>query len=503
VILRYLLPAIIIFLVLFQVQCTIPEVDDIDPPVVAIIYPYNGSILSGTTNVLVESTDDERVTKVWLYIDDQLIESQDGRTGNFQVDLSSYTNDQEHMILAAAEDKSGNRGFSVQVIVTISESPDVVPPTVSIVNPLANQQVQDTVKVLASADDDRLVRNVAFFVNGDSVYNDNIYPYEYDWVTTDLADSTSHAIFAKAFDQSGNWTVSTPVTVTVFPRGDRTPPELTLLYPAAGSVLSGVVDVNVDATDNTEVTAIEFYVNGILDTTDTNAPWGFSWDTSTLLVGTHSLYVKGFDAAGNVGTIPSTTFTIADNPDVTAPSLTLLYPAAASQLTGTVDIVIDAIDNVGVTQVEFFIDGNLVATDNNAPWEYNWNTAGYSSGIHVIFAKGYDAAGNIGTLPSTDVEVLDQTDTTPPTVTLLYPYAGSTITGTVGVAVDATDNVMVDSVQFFVDGILETTDFNEPWGFSWNTAPFDSGSVHTLYMKGFDPSGNVGTAGPSNFTITN
>ena len=71
------------------------------------------------------------------------------------------------------------------------------------------------------------------------------------------------------------------------------------------------------------------------------------------------------------------------------------------------------------------------------------------------------------------------------------------------VVVDATDNVGVDSVQFFIDGIFETTDSTEPWGFGWNTAPFDSGTVHTLYMKGFDPSGNVGTAGPTSFTIIN
>ena len=137
----------------------------------------------------------------------------------------------------------------------------------------------------------------------------------------------------------------------------------------------------------------------------------------------------------------------------------------------------------------------------------DWETPGFAVAIvkddKVIFAKGYDAAGNIGTLPSTEVEVLDQTDTTPPTLTLLYPSAGSTITGIVNVVVDATDNVAVDSVQFFVDGILEATDFDEPWGFSWNTAPLDSGSIHTLYMKGFDPSGNVGTAGPTSFTITN
>ena len=598
-ILKYLLPVLFILSVFIQLQCSLPEVDDIVPPVVTIIYPYAGSVISGTTNFLVESTDDERVDKVWLYIDDQLVATQNGRTGNFSIDVLPFADDQQHMILAAAEDKSGNRGFSLQVLLTISDSPDLVPPSVSIVNPQTGQQVQDTVNVLASASDDRIINNVAFFVNGDSVFNDNVYPYSYRWVTTGLADSTSHSIIAKAFDQAGNWTISLPVSVTVFPRGDRTAPVLTLLYPAAGSVISGNVEVNVDASDNVGVTSMEFYVNGsLVDTDTTSASWGFTWNTTTLPAGIHSLYVKGYDAAGNVGVIPNTTFTISDNPDVTAPTLSLLNPAAGAQVSGTVNVVIDAIDDVGVTQVDFFIDGslvstdnsepweyswntasfsagqhvlfakgydaagnigtlastpvevldqsdlipptltllypasgaflsgnvtisidatdnigvtsvefyidgNLVSTDNSAPWEYNWNTAGYSPGTHVLFARGYDAAGNFGTIVNTNVQVVDPSDTTPPTLTLLYPFVGSTITGTVNVVVDATDNVGVDSVQFFVDGILTITDTNEPWGFPWNTAPYDSGSTHTLFMKGFDPSGNVGTAGPSNFIITN
>ncbi|MCK5033493.1 MAG: hypothetical protein KAS18_07660, partial [Calditrichia bacterium] len=189
-ILRFFLPVLVFLLVILQVQCSIPEVDDIDPPVVTILYPYSGSIISGNTNFLVESTDDDKVEKIWLYIDDQMVASQNGREATFQIDVSPYADDQVHLIQAAAQDKSSNRGFSAQVLVTISDSQDLVPPTISIVNPQTGQQVQDTVKVLASADDDRVVKNVAFFVNGDSVFNDNIYPYEYSWITTNLADST-------------------------------------------------------------------------------------------------------------------------------------------------------------------------------------------------------------------------------------------------------------------------------------------------------------------------
>ncbi|MFC2087965.1 Ig-like domain-containing protein [Calditrichota bacterium] len=500
--LKFIVPTILIILMMIQIQCTIPEPDDITPPVVAVIYPYTGSILSGNVDVLVESTDNEEVSKVWIYIDDVMVTAKGGRSATFNVDLSPYADDQTHMIQGAAEDKSGNRGYSAQILVTISDSPDIVPPTVTIVNPQGGQQVQDTVTVLAAADDDRIVREVAFFVNGDSVFSDNLYPYRYDWITTNLADSTSHSIVAKAFDGSGNWTLSAPVTVTVFPRGDRIAPTVVLLYPAAGSVLSGTVVVQVDAADNTAVTKIEFYVDGDSVATDTNSPWGFSWNTSSLSIGSHTLYIKAYDAAGNVGTSGNLTFTIADNPDVTAPTVALLYPSVGSELNGLVNVAVDVYDDVGVTLMEFYVDGILINTDTNFPWGFTWNTTTLATGTHTLFIKAFDAAGNIGTTGNLTFTVAGNFDITPPTLTLLYPAVGTILQGNINVAVDVTDEVGVDSVQFYINGVWDNTDTNEPWGFLWNTTSLDSG-LYTLYIKAYDPAGNVGTSGPVSFIVDN
>lgn len=308
--LKYVIPVLLISLILFQLQCSLPEPDDIDPPEVTVIYPYTGSVLSGNSTVVVSATDDEEVEKVWIFFDDSLMASRNGSSASFDIDVSSYEDDQTHMIQAGARDKSGNKGYSEQILVTVSDLPDNVPPTVSIINPQDGQQVQNTVIVLASADDDRLVREVAFFVNGDSVHSDNLYPYNYNWITTNLADSTSHSIVAKAFDQSGNWTNSEPVTVTVFPRGDRTPPVITLLYPGLGAILQGNIDVVVDATDDTGVDSVQFYINGVWDNTDTDAPWGFLWNTTPLDSGLYTLYMKAYDPAGNVGTAGPLNFTV-------------------------------------------------------------------------------------------------------------------------------------------------------------------------------------------------
>jgi hypothetical protein len=85
-------------------------------------------------------------------------------------------------------------------------------------------------------------------------------------------------------------------------------------------------------------------------------------------------------------------------------------------------------------------------------------------------------------------------DTTAPTVSITNPAAGQTVSGTVPVAANATDDVAVASVQLFLDGqplggAVTTT----PYAVQWNTTTTTNGA-HTLSAEATDPSGNVGTS---------
>ena len=300
-------------IMLLNTQCTPPSEPDVTPPVVIVLYPYEGSVISGVVNISVTATDENNIRSVWCYLDGENVGRVENTNGAiFELDVSSEADDQIHIIFAAAEDKNSNIGYSDPMSVIISTTDDLVPPVVEIVNPLNGQVVQDSVLVVASADDDRIVREVTFFIDGDSLFSDTVYPYEYFWPVVDYTDSTEHTVFAKAYDGSGNWAVSIPVTVTIFPRSvDRDPPEVTLLYPVENGTLTGTVNVWADVNDNFEVSYVEFYVDGILTSTDHNAPWGFAWDTRAWADGAvHTLYIKAYDTAGNIGTQGPVTFII-------------------------------------------------------------------------------------------------------------------------------------------------------------------------------------------------
>ena len=70
--------------------------------------------------------------------------------------------------------------------------------------------------------------------------------------------------------------------------------------------------LNATATDAVGVTKVEFYVDGALKGTDTTAPYSMTLDSTTLTNGTHALVVKAFDAAGNIGTSTSVSFTVSN-----------------------------------------------------------------------------------------------------------------------------------------------------------------------------------------------
>jgi hypothetical protein len=47
-----------------------------------------------------------------------------------------------------------------------------------------------------------------------------------------------------------------------------------------------------------------------------------------------------------------------------------------------------------LVRVEFLIDGEVVATDEEAPYRYQFNTASYAVGSHTFSAQGYTADGS-------------------------------------------------------------------------------------------------------------
>jgi subtilisin family serine protease len=93
-------------------------------------------------------------------------------------------------------------------------------------------------------------------------------------------------------------------------------------------------------------------------------------------------------------------------------------------------------------------------------------------------------------------------DNEAPTAAVTAPASGSTVTGTVTVAADASDNVGVTRVTFFVNGTALGTDTTAPYSLAWNTTLGGNGS-HSIVAKAYDAGGNVGSSAAVTVNVNN
>ena len=199
----------------------------------------------------------------------------------------------------------------------------------------------------------------------------------------------AHFYYALVTQANGLRLWSAPVWVNQGAGGDTTPPTAT----ASVTGTSGTITLNATASDNVGVTNIEFIVDGVLRGSDATAPYSLAFDSTTLANGSHTLVARAMDAAGNAGSSSAVAFSVSNVvPDTTAPTAT----ASVTGTSGTITFNATASDNVGVTSVEFIVDGVSRGTDTTAPYSLAFNSTALTNGSHTLVARARDAAGNIG-----------------------------------------------------------------------------------------------------------
>ena len=187
---------------------------------------------------------------------------------------------------------------------------------------------------------------------------------------------------------------------------DTSAPTVGIGAPIAGAKVSGLVAVDVSASDNVGVTRVELFVNGTKFASDTTAPYSFSWDSAAVADGNASLTAYAYDAAGNFAsravTVAVSNAVPPSEPektvaDTVAPTASLINPTAGSTLSASKVAVSGAgVDNVGVVALRLYVDGKLETTVSGSKLSYSLNTRKLSTGTHTIALEAVDAAGNSG-----------------------------------------------------------------------------------------------------------
>ena len=190
---------------------------------------------------------------------------------------------------------------------------------------------------------------------------------------------------------------------------DTTAPTVSVASPTAGAIVSGLVGVQINASDSSGVTSVALLVDGTLvatSTTATNNVFSFSWNTATVADGAYSLTARATDNAGNVATSTALSVSVKNAAaDTLAPTVTLSNPTTGQKVGTSVSIAASSKDNVGMKSIAVYGDGTLLCS-STASVSCSWNTRKFARGSsHTVSAIATDLAGNTA---SASVNVIKQ-----------------------------------------------------------------------------------------------
>jgi archaellum component FlaF (FlaF/FlaG flagellin family) len=275
------------------------------------------------------------------------------------------------------------------------------------------------------------------------------------------------------------------------------PPVVRIVTPSVGALVAeeGQLPIEVEATDDIGVAAVDILVNGQVVAPGTDV---FSYP---IPLGATSLTIEAHatDAGGNVGAAPEVVVTVV--PDTAPPEVRITAPTAGSTVTeqATLPVTVFAADNVAVASVDLLVNGQVVQTLTSDPYEFTITVPTGVSSL-TLSARAIDHKGQEATAPSVTLPVVQ--DTTAPAVTITSPITGDTVRGltVVQMTVEASDNVGVTAVDFLVNGEVVGTATSAPYQFGV-TIPNTATSAR-LGAQARDAGGNVGTATEVLLTVT-
>jgi len=302
------------------------------------------------------------------------------------------------------------------------------PPTVSITAPAASTifTIPTSITIDATAADaNGTVSKVDFYSGSTFLGTDATSPYSFTW-NSPLAGVDT--LTAKATDNEGVETVSSPVIVFVSAAGN-TPPTASIASPAdnAAFLTPSTITINATATDaDGGIYKVDFYNGTTLLGTSTTSPYSYVWNGA--VAGNYVITVKATDKGGLTTTSTAINISVT-NPVKPTVSITSPADGASFLPPASISITADAADANGtVTQVEFYNGTTLLGTDLSSPYSYDWTSV--PQGNYAITAKATDNDGN--TTVSTAVNIIVAPYTCTGTATNGdYTYEVYTNTGTV------------------------------------------------------------------------
>jgi hypothetical protein len=180
-----------------------------------------------------------------------------------------------------------------------------------------------------------------------------------------------------------------------FPHGvldiDRVTPLASWVSPGSGTTVSGTITLAVNASDNDQVTSVQFQVDGAnIGSPITASPYQVNHDTSTVTNGNRVYSAIVTDRVGNKTTIYTTT-NVAN-----LPNINFYSPGNGATVTGVMTLAAYVTQYGSGVSVYFYVDGANIYAQGGGTGYYSvaYDTHYLGVGWHTITCITVDYQGN-------------------------------------------------------------------------------------------------------------
>jgi hypothetical protein len=179
-----------------------------------------------------------------------------------------------------------------------------------------------------------------------------------------------------------------------------------------------------------------------------------------------------------------------------APPVVALVSPTGGTVGGVVQVEATASADVGIAQVDFWLDTQLLGTVTAPPYAVTWDSQTTPNGSYQLRAVAVSTTGR--TTTSEPVFLTVTNDGAPPTVNLNLrkqdgtDVTGDEVSGQLSVRGDAFDDSGISALELFLDGqvVVPAYQATGVLYYDWNTVSMPNGP-HTLELRARDTYGKV------------
>jgi glucose/arabinose dehydrogenase/PKD repeat protein/fibronectin type 3 domain-containing protein len=477
------------------------------------------------------SSDNVGVTGYKVFRDDTLVTTATGTsyqdTGRSAGTTYSYT--------VLARDGAGNESAKSSLASATTPASDTTPPGASITAPAAGSVVSGSVTVSAAATDNVAVAGVQFLLDGAALGSeDTTTPYSTTWNTA-TASNGVHTLQARARDTAGNVGISSSsVTVTVSNTAPPPTPGLVAGWSFNENFGRAVNDVSGKANTATfagdPTWAVGKYggglrFDGVNDyLTAPNSPTlNLSGSAMTL-----SMWVNPLGGGGVDQVVFAKFWSSVMQSPVYQYALELTGGASPTFFIGTAGglraasmgapLPLGQWSHLAIvfngSQAQFYLNGNPVSSPSLS--------ASITPRDSVLYMAADERPSQFFSGTLDDVRLYDRAETglevkadmdrpltagpsdaTAPSVSITSPSEGAVLSGARTILADASDDVGVAGVQFYVDGDPQgPEDTVAPYAANWDTRAIPNGA-HVLAARARDTDNKTTVSTLVSVTVAN